>query len=87
MKRAPVRQNRPTKGHWEWRVDSSALGYQGQGTLWVIISQGGQFVIPAIVTDGTYTVSVGGHQPGDDAGRAVSNVVSATFEVAGGRVV
>ena len=41
----------------------------------------------ARVTDGAYTISVSGHQPGDVAGLATSNVQSGTFRAEHGRAV
>ena len=41
----------------------------------------------ARVTDGAYTISVSGHQPGDVAGLAASNVQSGTFRAEHGRAV
>ena len=40
----------------------------------------------ALVTDGSYSVSVSGHQPADQAGLVQSNVVCGSFEVASGVV-
>ena len=41
----------------------------------------------ALVTDGSYSVSVSGHQPADQAGLVQSNVVCGSFEVASGVIV